>query len=430
MTPKIIEAAARLGLEATINTQETESVEAWFEFNRLKSIQNVETVSTTLQVIRDGRLGVASSTSPEAGDDLLQRAIALSAYGSPVSYRLPDVEKPAELTQYSEDTATLPLESMLAIGEELTGFMKSLHPDANGSSQVYKATSRYSIANTRGLSAQWRRSHFNLDVGLNLAEGQNMVQVGDWVVSPAPGVDLPALKERIKRDFDLARKNVPVESGAYDVILTWNAFRDLVNPLIECLDGKAVVRGESPFAKRLGEQAFSPKFSLVEDGVKDMAVSSRLYDMQGAACRRTPLINAGVVSEFILDLETASKLGRTPTGTGGVNGPAYNNIVVEPGDTARDELVSGLKKGIIIDRTMGAWAGNPYSGQVTGNIALGYLVENGVPVGRVKDAMYSVNVFEVLKSRLVALSRESKCLGNLFLPYVLLSDVSISAKKE
>jgi len=161
-----------------------------------------------------------------------------------------------------------------------------------------------------------------------------------------------------------------------------------------------------------------------------MSAASRLYDLQGVACRRTPLINGGVLSEFILDLETASKLGRKPTGTGGVDGPSHNNIVVEPGDVAKDDLVAGLKNGIIIDQTMGAWAGNPYSGQVTGNIALGYLVENGVPVGRVKDAMYSVNVFEVLKNRLVALSKESKCTGNLFLPYALLSGVSISTKKE
>ena len=48
-----------------------------------------------------------------------------------------------------------------------------------------------------------------------------------------------------------------------------------------------------------------------------------------------------------------------------------------------------MKKGIVIDHTMGAWAGNPYTGTVTGNIALGYLVEDGEKVGRVKDCMFS-----------------------------------------
>lgn len=430
MTFKIIEAAEKLGLEATLEISEVESVETQFEFSRLKSIQNMEKVQTTLQVIKDGRLGIASSTATDADESLLQRAVALSAYGAPVDYHLPLVEPAKSPVMHSDETAALTLEAMLAMGEEVTGFMKSLHPGVNASAQLYKSLSRTSIANTNGLESRWRKSQFALSAGLNLAEGQNMVQVWDYVVSPAPEVDLAALKGRIKHDFDLARKNVPVESGAYDVVFTWNAFSDLINPLIQCLDGKAVIRGESPFANRLGELAFSPKLSLVEDGSMDNAVGSRLYDVQGVACRRTPLIKAGVISEFLLDLETAHKLGRKPIGTGGAGGPSHNNILVEPGDVGKDDMIAGLKRGIIIDQTMGAWAGNPYSGQVTGNIALGYLVENGVAVGRVKDAMYSVNVFEVLKDRLVALSTEVKCLSDTFLPYALLSGVSISAKKE
>lgn len=430
MTRQVLDAAAKLGIEATVNTQESQSIEAVFEFNRLKSIQNVETVQTTVQVIKDGKLGVASSTSPDAGEELVRKAASLSAFGAPVAYRLPDVEKAANPVLFSDATGGFSLEPMLAIGEELAAFMKSLHPDVNGSVQVQRLTSRSSISNTKGLDASWRKSRFKIDASLNLAEGQNMVQVGDYLLSVAPDCDLAGMKALIGRSFDLARRNVPVEAGAYDVVFTWDAFFDLVQPLLACLDGKAIVRGESPFAHRLGEQAFSPKFTLVEDGALEMGAGSRLYDVQGVACRRTRLIGAGVISEYILDLETAAKLGRRPIGTGGVTGPAHNNILVEPGDMGKDDMVLGLKKGIVIDRAMGAWAGNPYSGQVTGNIALGYLVGDGEPIGRVKDCMYSVNVFEYLKDNLVALSKETKCMGSVILPYALLSGVSVSAKKE
>jgi predicted Zn-dependent protease len=87
-----------------------------------------------------------------------------------------------------------------------------------------------------------------------------------------------------------------------------------------------------------------------------------------------------------------------------------------------------MKRGIIIDQTMGAWAGNPYAGTVTGNIALGYLVEDGKKVGRVKDCMFSLNVFSHLKSNLLALSKETKNLGSLILPYCLVGGVSISGR--
>lgn len=430
MTARAIQLASKQGIEATLNTAESRSVEALFEFNRLKSIQNMETVSTVLQVIKDGRLGLATSTKPDAGDELLQKATVLSAYGSPVSYHLPDVEKPATPVLHDNRAADFSLESMLEIGQDLASFMKSLHPDVNGTVQVYRATSRHSISNTKGLDATWEKSQFEISAGLSLVEGQNLVQVGDYTISPAPDYDLAAMKAKIKQDFDLARRNVPVETGSYDVVFSWQGLVNLLRPILDCLDGKAVVRGVSPFANRLGEQVFSSRLTITEDGAREMAVGSRVYDFQGVACRRTPLINTGVLSEYILDLETAAKLGRKPIGTGGASGPSANNIVVEPGDVSRDAMISGLKKGVIIDVTMGAWAGNPYGGQVTGNIALGYLVEDGQPVGRVKDCMFSLNVFKHLKDNLVALSRESKCQGSMFLPYALLKDVSISAKKD
>jgi len=85
-----------------------------------------------------------------------------------------------------------------------------------------------------------------------------------------------------------------------------------------------------------------------------------------------------------------------------------------------------MKKAIVIDQTMGAWAGNPYTGTVTGNIALGYLVIDGKKVGRVKDCMFSLNVFTHLKSNLLAVSKETKNLGQMILPYCLIEGVSIA----
>ncbi len=52
-------------------------------------------------------------------------------------------------------------------------------------------------------------------------------------------------------------------------------------------------------------------------------------------------------------------------------------------------------------------AGNPYGGQVSGDISLGYKIEKGQIVGRIKDAMFSVNVFTDLRDNLVALSSDN-----------------------
>jgi PmbA protein len=291
-----------------------------------------------------------------------------------------------------------------------------------------KALCTKGISNTHGLDAHLKKTAFAILAGFEFVEGKNLLSSWDWDASTALEYDLAKIKMKLKEDFDIGRNNVSVEPGAYDVAFTPMGFADLITPIMACLDGRTVMRGISPLKDRLGEQIFAPSFSLIEDGTLDGGLGTQLYDNQGVACRRTPLIENGVLREYLLDLESACRLGRQPIGTGSPTGARSNNLLVPPGDTQWEDLLKGMKKGIVIDQTMGAWAGNPYTGTVTGNIALGYLVADGKKVGRVKDCMFSLNVFTHLKSNLLAMSKETKNLGGVILPYCLIEGVSIAGR--
>ncbi len=92
-------------------------------------------------------------------------------------------------------------------------------------------------------------------------------------------------------------------------------------------------------------------------------------------------------------------------------------------------MVSGVKEGVLVDQVMGAWAGNILSGDFSANIHLGYKIENGQIVGRVKDTMVAGNVFEVFKNSVEAIGKESSWVGgSLKLPALLLSSISVSSK--
>lgn len=71
-------------------------------------------------------------------------------------------------------------------------------------------------------------------------------------------------------------------------------------------------------------------------------------------CRRTPLIGQGVLKEYLLDLESAAKLGRKPISTCSPGGARPNNPIVPEGGVSVDDLVANMKQGIVIDQTMGA----------------------------------------------------------------------------
>lgn len=421
-------AAREKGLEATLSVDENTSVEVAFDFNRLKGIQNTESLVCSAQVIEGGKLGLATSTKPKDESGLIHKARDLSVYGAPADYSFPapvSVKKPEV---YSPDVVDLSVEKMIEMGEDLISFISKLHPDGNGGARIVKSVRRESIGNTKGLDASWERTTFVVESIIQLVEGQNLIDVWDYCSSTSLEYDLEKMKETLAWKLELMRKNVRIPTGTYDVLFTPDTIQVLLDPVLACLNGRAVTRGISPFAGRLGEQAFSPKLSIIEDGLLDGGIGSRMYDAQGVHCRRTPLIDKGVIAEFLLDLDTAHRLGREPIGTGQVGAIGPNNLVIASGDVSKDDLLLGMKRGIVIDNTMGAWAGNRYSGQVTGNIARGFLVENGKMVGRVKDCMFSANAFTHLKDHLVALSKETDQRFGVVAPYALVSNVSVTAK--
>lgn len=425
----VLRDAAASGFGGTLRRTDSSVTKVSFEFGRLQSVESTASLNSTLQVIKDGRLGVSSSSKPGSDADLLAKAADLAEFGPEVPYDVPAPAPPAaELRSYDPELAELSLEELIGRGEGLVTATRSLHPELQVMCVIERSVSHPAIANTKGLAADWRRSTLSVILGVELIEGRDMLQVWSWEVGTAAGLDLDGVQRRVAEDFAAARRIVPVAPGGYPVLFRPNAFVHLISRLTACLDGGAVVRKVSPFAGKLGERLFSPQLTLVEDGLLAGGPGSRLYDDQGVACRRTVLIERGRLREYLLDLDSAARLGREPIGTGGIERARPNNLLVAPGETSHGDLLAGIKRGLVIDETIGAWAGNPYTGQVSGNIGLGFLVEDGKIVGRVKDCMFSLNALTDLGENLVGLSRETRCMGGQMLPWALIDDVTIATR--
>ncbi|MEW5936144.1 MAG: metallopeptidase TldD-related protein, partial [Bacillota bacterium] len=104
--------------------------------------------------------------------------------------------------------------------------------------------------------------------------------------------------------------------------------------------------------------------------------------------------------------------------------------VIPAGERPLADMLAGIRDGILVENFMGAWSGNLYAGVVTGNVALGYRVRGGERVGRVKDCMFSVNAFTALKEALGGISRETRRLGSLSFPYLLLERATITSRSD
>jgi PmbA protein len=91
-------------------------------------------------------------------------------------------------------------------------------------------------------------------------------------------------------------------------------------------------------------------------------------------------------------------------------------------------MVSDMKEGLIIEQLMGAGQGNILGGDFSGNVLLGYKVESGKIVGRVKDTMVTGNVYQVLKE-IAAVGSEDKWVGGfLSTPPLYCPSLSVASK--
>jgi PmbA protein len=197
-------------------------------------------------------------------------------------------------------------------------------------------------------------------------------------------------------------------------------------------NGKTVLEGASPIGNRLGQPVFDQKLWLWDDPTIAYCPNSRPCDDEGIPSQRTPLIEQGTVANFLYDLQTAALAHTRSTGNGSRNGglpaPSPTALIIAPGKTTFDEMVQDIKQGLVIEQLMGAEQGNILGGDFSGNVLLGYKVEHGKIVGRVKDTMVSGNVYQVLKE-VIAIGSETRWVGGFVnTPPIYCPSLSVATK--
>jgi PmbA protein len=232
----------------------------------------------------------------------------------------------------------------------------------------------------------------------------------------------------------MAKKKATVPSKRLPTVFTSNGVASvLLSPLVLAFSGKAVLEGASPLKDKLGEQVFDKKLSLWDDATVAYRVGSCPFDDEGVASRRLPLVTSGVVEGFLYDLQTAALAGTRSTGSGRRAGgafpsPATSSLIFDKGEWPFQAMVRDMKEGLIVEGVIGAEQGNILGGDFGGNVLLGYKVEGGEIVGRVKDTMIAGNVYQVLKE-LPGIGEEVRWVGGaLQTPPLYCSGVSVTTK--
>jgi PmbA protein len=413
-------------VQATMLTQETSSVD--FENDRLKSAETSQRTQINVKVIVDGKVGNSNTTDLRDVDGVVSRALEAAEFGSPAHFELPDPQQLEEVKIF--DPALLPLQKpeMIHLGQKMMDMIKAYNPEILAAAGVNKDVYRFEYANSKGASYSAEHTGFNIGAGGQLTRGTDILFAGHGVSQKKREVDEEDIATRAIEYFRMAEKIVLVESGEMPVIFTPGGLIALLLSVGLAVDGKNVYLGSSPLRDKLGQQIADARLTIIDDPFVEFGPNTSAFDNEGVPRKVTPLVEKGVLKNFIYDLDTAGRVQTHPTGHGSNRQPT--NLVISPGDTPYDEMVRGIENGLLVHEFLGLGQGNPINGEFSVNVFLGYKIEHGKITGRVKDVMLAGNAFDAIKN-ITAISQEREWTSNWFnglFPYVQIGKLSVIAK--
>lgn len=412
------------GAQAMMNRAESSNVS--FENDRLKTIKSAQSTSVTVRVVVDGKLGSSRTTDPEDRQGVVDRALEAAAFGSPVHFSFPGGQDLPEVKVFDEAVPSVPREEMVRLGERMIARVKDYNPGILLGAGVSRSVSRNELANSAGADLSEEATSFSLGVHGQLVRGTDILWAGHGFGWKKRDIDQDQVADKTIELFRLAEKTATVRSGEMPVIFTPEGMSVLLLALRLGFNGKNVVLGASPLAGKEGEIIADERFSLTDDPLLDYAGGTGAYDGEAVSHRVTPLVGKGRVMNFLYDLDTAGRAGLESTGNGIGCGPT--NLVVATGDKDCEEMVKETKEGLIVHNVIGLGQGNPLSGEFSVNVNLGYKIENGEVVGRVKNTMLAGNTYEALKNIESIGDKAEWAGGRLLTPSVKIAKLSVVSR--
>jgi len=429
----LLSKAIKVCQQAEVFWVTSQNTDASFEANRLKSVETRQGRYLSLRIVKDGRIGYSSTNKIDNLDEVLNMALDVAKFGAKAEFELPSLESYPKVEVYDDAVNQVPIEGMVDLGNEMIAAVRNHNAEVICEAGVTKNVISVILLNSNGGQASYDKTSFSLGVEGLLTRGTDMLFVGDHESSCQPLSDTTKIINATIEQLDRANEIAPPIQGQLPVVFTPKGVAiALISPLVIAFNGKNIVQGSSPLLNKLGEQMYTQELSLYDDATIDYRPGCRICDDEGIPSRITSLIENGVVKSFLYDLQTAGMAKAQSTGSasrgGGLPSPSSSTLIVAEGKASMADIVADMKQGLIIEILMGAGQGNTIGGEFGGNVLLGYKVENGTIVGRVKDTMVSGNIYNALTEGVIIGNQSDWVGGALKTPSIYCPSLPITTQ--
>jgi PmbA protein len=231
-----------------------------------------------------------------------------------------------------------------------------------------------------------------------------------------------------------ALKAKKTETKNTKVIFAQYAFQELLYfTLINAVKADFVQRNQSALKDKIGEKIASDIVTVYDDGLLSGGLRTWKFDGEGVPQQKTPIIEKGILRNYIYDSYTAKKEGKRSTGNatraGYLSTPNVEatNFHFTPGKASPEKLISEVDDGLLVYYLQGAHSSNPASGEFSVVATPAWKIEDGRVSYATKGAMLAGNIFHVLKN-ISAMANNERKIGQLVAPWILAENVKVIGK--
>jgi PmbA protein len=409
-----------------------EGVETEFRFRdgRLEKVQESGSRSLGLQIYVDGRFG--SHATSDLRDTELRRfaedAVALTRALERDPYRaIPD---PALYAGRADVDLELVDPAIAELSRERAlEWLRAMDAATHAHARVVSATSSVSWrrgaaarASTNGFRGETASTSVSYGSGVTLDEGNGKRPEayryvgGRWLADlPEPALVAGGALERALARLGSAK----APSARATLVVDPEAGAGILRFLFGALTAAAVQQRRSFLADRAGAVVASPLLTLTDDPLVPRGLGSRLFDGEGIAARRLPIVESGVLRSFYVDTYYGRKLGWAPT-TGGPS-----NLAFAPGTRDLAGLLAETHDGFYVTSWLGGNA-DATSGDFSIGIR-GHAIERGRVGAPVSEMNVTGNYLDLL-ANLTAVGNDPYPYSSVRTPTLVFQGVDFSGR--
>lgn len=386
-----------------------------------------------IRVINNQKQGFAYTTNMDNIDQIIQQAITnskLNEEDENITLIQGGNKYPTVKGLYDKKLENFQLQEAIEFSKHMIELAeeKKCNPSAGlFTVGIEKST----LLNTNGVNVTHESTSCCAEIEVNVEDNDAVSSAYYYDISHENNMDAQFIVDKATTLALASRNAQPTHTRDTQVVLDFQASLSLLQTFFSALSSENKQRGRSQFKDKINQQVISDKINLTDDGRIDGALCSSIADGEGSPSQKTPLIENGVLKNFIYDTYHANKDEANVETTSNAVRSGYNSVPTVGFTNLKldfDEVtpIEELTEAITVNNVMGAHTANPITGDFSVEVMNAFEIRNGERRHPIKKAMISGNIFEIMKSATAA-TKDTRQLGSLITPKILVKSLRVIA---